>query len=543
MVNNGFRRGRRVLAPKWLPLMLLCVSLGCEADRQSLFDRLSRRILTPQPSQVRRALQPSTKPATGSSVTRRPGASQPVTSRESSPEDRGLEALARETRTASQPVQVLTLAEAIKTAFREQPRLNVYLEILTQAERAKDIAFAPYLPTVAGSYGVGAFHLNSSISDVPLLRTIGIDAGPDFQLAELKLQWLICDFGRRLGENRRAGINAEIAGEQTRRAYQTVANEVTVAYYELLRMRALRKTAIDAVRRAQDDVDVARKLEKGGVVEKEKRLRVEVQLAQNLRMLDETEGAEAIATAALNLAVGLNVNAPTDVQENSDIPPFVRSLAECLTTAVAERREFKVAQQGILLADEGKRIAKADFAPRIVAQGAFLDFQQQEPRGRADFAMGSINLEWTLFEGGARVAQLHISDSRIREAIAQARSIADNIAFQVTSAYQIVITSRSSIEHLRPAVAQAEENHRLVLARSKVGDATSADITDSESTLTRSQEQYLNSIHDYLIALARLEYSMGLTATPDNLRTPGNKDEPGGAAGSSTDEGMQHDRR
>ena len=41
-----------------------------------------------------------------------------------------------------------------------------------------------------------------------------------------------------------------------------------------------------------------------------------------------------------------------------------------------------------------------------------------------------------------------------------------------------------------------------------------AEITDAESTLTRAQQDYLNSIHDYLIALARLEYAMGVTPTP-----------------------------
>jgi outer membrane protein TolC len=79
-----------------------------------------------------------------------------------------------------------------------------------------------------------------------------------------------------------------------------------------------------------------------------------------------------------------------------------------------------------------------------------------------------------------------------------------------------MITARLAIERSRPAVAQAEENQRLVRARANVGDATSAEITDAESTLTRAQQAYLNSIHDYLIALARLEYAMGVTPTPGN---------------------------
>ena len=161
-------------------------------------------------------------------------------------------------------------------------------------------------------------------------------------------------------------------------------------------------------------------------------------------------------------------------------------------------------------------MAKADFAPRIVADGSLIDFQQSAPRGHADLAVGFIKLEWGLFEGGKRVAELRVSDSKIRAAMAQAESIADNIAFQVTEAYRVMATARLAIDRSRPAVTQAEENYRLVKARARQGDATSAEITDAESTLTRAQQAYLNSIHDYLIALVRLEYAMGVTPTPGN---------------------------
>jgi outer membrane protein TolC len=105
--------------------------------------------------------------------------------------------------------------------------------------------------------------------------------------------------------------------------------------------------------------------------------------------------------------------------------------------------------------------------------------------------------------------------------MAQAESIADTIAFQVTEAYRHLITAQLGIQRSRPAVTQAEENYRLVRARAKQGDATSAEITDAESTLTRAQQNYLNAIHDFLIALVRLEYAMGITPTPGSSRAHG----------------------
>src|SRR5262249_43359551 len=181
-----------------------------------------------------------------------------------------------------EPTQTLTLAEAIDTAFQRQPRLRVYLENIEQARRGEDVAFAPLLPMASAGYSVGGFDLNFGGTSIPLGALPGfpfvswlgaIPVGPNsvtgYRVAELQVQWLICDFGRRLGRYRQAGIALDIAQLESDRAFQTVANEVSVTYYQVLRTRALRKTAQEAVRRAEDDLDVAKKLERGGAVEKE----------------------------------------------------------------------------------------------------------------------------------------------------------------------------------------------------------------------------------------------------------------------------------
>jgi outer membrane protein TolC len=289
----------------------------------------------------------------------------------------------------------------------------------------------------------------------------------------------------------------------------------------VLRTQALRRTAEDAVRRAQDDLEVARKLAKGGVLEREKVLRAGVLLAQAQRALDVQEGAGPVAVAALNLAIGLNVNAPTRVEDTSDIPPFQLSLADCLQTAVSERREFQVARESIQVAEEGVRVARADFAPVIHAEGRLIDFQQSDPRGHADIPIGFIRLDWGLFEGGKRVGEIRVSDAKVRASVAQAESVADTIAFQVNEAYRQLVTARLGIERSRPAVEQARENNRLVRARAAQGDATPAEITDAESALTRAESDLANSTYDYLTAIARLEYAMGATPTPAALCSRG----------------------
>jgi outer membrane protein TolC len=423
------------------------------------------------------------------------------------------------------------LPDAIALAFRLQPRLRASLESIQQARGKEDIAFAAFLPVLTSAYSVGGFDLNvggaplsvpglaNAFTFVPGLGAlpVGLDIKTGYELAELRLQWLICDFGRRCGRYNQAGLAVDIAQLQTERAYQTVANDVAAAYYQVLRARSLRRIAAESVRRGQDDLDVARKLAKGGVVEREKVLRAEVALAQAQRALDVTEEAQAVAVAALNLAIGLNVSAATGVVDTADVPPFTMSLAECLQAAVGGRREFQVARESVQVAQEGTRVARADFAPRIVAEGYLNDFQQASPRGHADLALGFIKLEWGLFEGGKRVAELRVADSRVREALAEADSIADTIAFQVNQAYRQMVAARKGIDRSRPAVDQSRETYRLVVARSRQGDATPAELTEAEATLTRAEQDYSNSVYDYLTALERLQYAMGATATPQTV--------------------------
>src|SRR5262249_43193565 len=155
--------------------------------------------------------------------------------------------------------------------------------------------------------------------------------------------------------------------------------------------------------------------------------------------------------------------------DTAEVPEFTLGLTDCLQAAANSRREFQVARASVQAAEEGSRVARADFAPRIGAEGYLNDIQQSSPRGHADLALGFIKLEWGLFEGGKRVAELRVADSRIREALAQADSIADTIAFQVNQAYRQLVAARKGIDRSRPAVDQARETYRLVVARSRQG--------------------------------------------------------------------------
>ena len=172
----------------------------------------------------------------------RPGATADPSSIES-PEAVELDAIAANGRPISLP-------DAVGMAFRLQPRLRAQLESIAQAKGRQEILTSAFLPIAGGSYSAGGFSLGVGGQPIRLpggptggfnfapglgAVPVGLNLSTGYELAEFRVQWLVCDFGRRLGRLEQAKLALDVAKLQTDRAFQTVSNEVSVAFYGVLR--------------------------------------------------------------------------------------------------------------------------------------------------------------------------------------------------------------------------------------------------------------------------------------------------------------------
>lgn len=411
----------------------------------------------------------------------------------------------------------LTLELAVESAYRLNPGLQALAERVAQARSGKQIVFADFLPEVKNSYR----DIHGIPGSVPFaLPTIPTVVGnvafggtaPQFHVYEMQVQWTVLDFGRRLAHYGQAQVAADIARLQYERGRQTVAFNVTVAYFAVLQAQATRTVAEEAVRRAEANLRDVRNFEKRGTAVRNDVLRAEVQVAEMRLAQVSARTAEATAVAALNQAVGLHVSAPTQVAERKEEPAFDLSLAQSLQLAVDFREEFQVVLRAISSRAFGIDAAGAEFLPRVYVGGSGI---HQEGPGltRQDLFAGGLMVQMDLFEGGRRLARLDQAKSELREAVAQAKEVCDRISYEVVAAYLAIDDARQRIELARTAVTQAQENLRLVHNLARRGDATPTEIVDAELVLIRSEQNKNTALFDYQTALARLAYAVG-TALP-----------------------------
>lgn len=402
------------------------------------------------------------------------------------------------------------LPDAIAYALQNNPRLRSAQAAIERARGQEQVAFAPFLPQVdlLSEYGIISATLAPGTPGPVGLILPGELGTRSYTETELGLQWMLYDFGRTGGRYRQSVARERIAELRLVRARQTVEFDVAFAYMDVLLARAARRVQDDAVRRAQAILDdtVARRA--GGVALKEDVLRAEVQLSESREALVLTREAEFNSVARLNNAMGRNAGLPLDVFDLDVEPPLPGALAHLLELAANERPEINLARQSVAVAEAGRQAAQGEFLPQIFVRGSAGRIDGENVVTGWQEGAG-LHLITPLYAGGRHRGELRSAVADVQSAVADAQFILDAISLQVNVAYRGATASRERIGLARTAVAQAEENMRLLRVRYRNGNATPTDIVDSEAAFTRSQQRFFSANYSYLAALARLDYALG----------------------------------
>lgn len=416
-------------------------------------------------------------------------------------------------RTPDDSTAALTLSidDAVALALQGNPRLRMARAAVERARGEEHKAFAPFLPDVGLTNRIGAVSNNLSPGAPGISGGIVgglVDAPHTFMQSELQIQWMLHDFGRTSGRYQRAVSQERIAELQYSRLQETVGFDAGAGLLQGLLATALRIVQEDAIRAAESTLKDSRVRRAAGVADRDDVLRAEVQVSEVREAWVLARETELAAFARLNNVLGRNAALPLTLVEPRLRPPLPPSLKDCLEIAAVRRPEIGVVQNAVAAARSGREAAAAEYRPRIYVRGSVGYVDGNNILKGFQEGVG-LHLDQPIYQGGRRAGELHAAEAEILAASANAQAMLDVITLEVTIAFRGVGAAHSRIELSKPAVAEAEENLRLVRTRYRNGNATPTDIVDAESTLTRAKQRYAVATYDYLIALIRLDYALG----------------------------------
>jgi outer membrane protein TolC len=280
---------------------------------------------------------------------------------------------------------------------------------------------------------------------------------------------------------------------------------VKEAYTNMLFAQRLILVNQQALERAELNLRSARGFFEVGTRPRSDVARAEVDVANARVDLIRARNAEQLARVALNTAMGVNVDTPTQVQDNLAYEPARFDRAELRTEALGQRPEQRQAKLRVEAAEALARRTVRDFFPDITGSAAYggarSTFEEQWSL--------ILSLNWSIYDGGNRIARLREARANLEAERARVRATELDILREVEQAYISVTEAEERIQATQTAVASAQENFRLAQGRFDAGVGTILELTDAQLELTRAQNTETQALADYRIALYRLDRFRG----------------------------------
>ena len=418
----------------------------------------------------------------------------------------------------------LSLDDCIRIALKSAPELG---------EAQADIELTASKLAEAKSYRFPQLNVTTLFGPAPQARaqdflatdrdTIRLNTLTWFTSADATLIQPLYTFGK-ISENMKAATHG-IEVDRSRKVQR--ANEIALKVKEYYFGLMLARESKELILEVQDDLDKARTtakklLDQGSAsVDETDIYKLDAFSGEVAKYLEEAQKGERLALAALRTRLGLPGDAVIEIGGSERLTMgggVVPEYDTFVEKARARRPEFRQIAEGLKARSALVEAARANYYPDIFLGGLF-SWAYAEDRDRINnpyitdpfkHAIGGIALgaRWKLDFGitGAKVAGEQAQYNRLLST----KEFADaNIPLEIRKYYLELLEAEHSAADTLKAYTNAKKWAVAALANFDFGIGPAKEIFDALQAYARMRAAYFQSLYNYRIARANLDYASG----------------------------------
>lgn len=444
------------------------------------------------------------------------------------PEERSIEAEAKRFSDNSfnlDPGKTYSLGDLIDLAETHNPDTRLAWQRALSQAAALGVARSELYPTLAAVALSQVSRSEAYLENRFFRQTFG-----DFQLA-LDLNYLIFDFGGRSGRIDTARAKALAANFGFNDSHRNVIYTVEQSYYQLLTATGQEEAARASLSNAQAVLQAAEERLRNGLATLPDVLEARSATAQADYELQAVLGQELIARGNLATALGASPTKTIRVQPLTEltIPESIdETVEEAIDRALAHRPDLL---EQVAAIREGKatvKEAQSAFYPSLTFSGgpiaeSLYGLQQTFPWGHTAGLNGGLamNLNWTVFDGGARKNRLAEAKADLHAAEAQANTVRDQVADQVWTAYSNLNTAFRQRQAAIALLEAAGQSYAAALESYNYGLRNLLDVTAAQRILAQARSTDVTARTQVLASVADLAFR-----TADSIQPAAKKSTP-----------------
>lgn len=318
------------------------------------------------------------------------------------------------------------------------------------------------------------------------------------------------DFGLVAAVRRsRALLDAARAGTEVAR--RALIRGVSEAYYGAALATAKRVAAEQSLSSAEEFEHITELNYHAGEIPEVDLIRARLQTAARRDDLAQARQAEFIGNASLSTFLGQDLASPPAIEP---LPQTidVKALDRMTATGVARRPEFAQLAAQARAAQLDVSAARGAILPRItysLDKGFDSSSLQTDAVRQHRGTLATANVDVPLFDWGATQGKIREAQLRARSADLQRQLMTRELYLQFASAREEAVTAAARVDNARAALADAERNVSISIARYRAGEAPITEATDAQTVRAQQRFTLQQALYDFQVAANHLKEAAG----------------------------------
>jgi len=341
---------------------------------------------------------------------------------------------------------------------------------------------------------------------------------------DANLQVPLSDYVLRLSHAQSGADRAREAAVFDRGAtYASVDRDARVNYYAWVRSQAREIIAAQNLEQANGHLKDAQNAFQAGLLSKAEVLSAEVAQKNAELLVERSKNNTELARLALEVYMGDTPGQKYEIGEDVFAPnPALKSLPES-AAAVREAERQRMEFKSLIAAEKAQReraaLERVADYPRLdgIAGLTYANPNQRyfipDDKFHTSWQAG-VALSWTPTDIGGAEAARNASLAEAGKLAAQRRQVHDGLRLEVDQALKAAREASFTIDVAGDALAASEESYRVRRELFRAGRATSVELTDAETELTRTRLQLADAHVNARIALVQLNHALGRDTEP-----------------------------
>jgi outer membrane protein TolC len=305
--------------------------------------------------------------------------------------------------------------------------------------------------------------------------------------------------------------------------YASIDRDARVYYYGWIRAQAQEIIGAQNLEQANGHLKDAQNAFQAGLVSKAEVLSAQVAQKNAELLLERAKNNTELARLTLEVYMGDAPGQKYEIGEDVFAPnPALDALPES-AAAVREAERQRMEFKSLIAAEKAQReraaLERVADYPRLdgVAGLTYANPNQRyfipDDRFHTSWQAG-IALTWTPTDIGGAEAARDAALANAAQTAAQKRMVHDGLRLEVDQALKSAREARFTIDVAGDALAASEESSRVRRELFRAGRATSVELTDAETELTRTRLQLADAHVNARIALVQLNHALGRDTEP-----------------------------